>query len=87
MLRPQNPWRSAMNVSGKEEERVVKAFADTCRASDDFVCVSDDQDSQCKKLLQRLPLEAREFIENKGLVGRKGGSFSRGANRPPGPKD
>jgi hypothetical protein len=87
MPRPDSTWRSAMNILGAEEELVVTAFADTCKASDDFVCVTNDQDSQCKKLLQLLPSTAKDFIESKGLVGKEDRSFNRGASGPPGPKD
>lgn len=69
------------------EEHVVRAFADICKADDDSVVVTNDQDSQCKNLLQRLPPEAKVFMEREGLVGKGGGSFSMGANGPPGPKD
>lgn len=54
---------------------------------DDYVIVSVDHNSQCRNLLQRLPPMARTFIKKKGLMGKKGGPFSKGANGPPGPKD
>jgi hypothetical protein len=87
MPRPGSNWRSAMKVPEEAEELVVRAFADTCKASDDFLCVTDDQDSQCKNLLRRLPPVARTFIEKEGLVGKEGNSLSIRANGPPGPKD
>jgi hypothetical protein len=87
MPRPGSNWRSAMKVSEEAEELVVRAFANTCKAGDDYFCVTDDQESQCKNLLQRLPPIARTFIEDEGLVGKEGGSFSIKANGPPGPKD
>jgi hypothetical protein len=72
----------------KAEKRLVKALADTCNPGDDFLCVvTDDQDSQCKKLLQRLAPAAKYFIEREGLVEKEGGSSSIGANGPPGSKD
>jgi hypothetical protein len=87
--RPESIWRSAMDVAREKEELVVKAFADTCKADDDasLAYVSDDQNSQCMNLLKRLPPVAKVFISKEGLVGMKGGSFSKSANGPPGPKD
>ncbi|KKP03034.1 hypothetical protein THAR02_04860 [Trichoderma harzianum] len=89
MPRPGSIWRSAMKITTKEERRLVTALAGTCKAQDDYsyFVVIENQDSQCKNLLQRLPLTARDFIENQHLVGKEGGSFSRMQNGPPGPKD
>jgi hypothetical protein len=87
MPRPRSIWRSAMKVPKEVEQRIVTAFAETCKAGDDIVCVTIDQDSQCKNLLARLPPVAKEFIQNEGLVGKGGGPFSTRANGPPGPKD
>jgi hypothetical protein len=80
-------WRSAMKVPKEEEQRIVTAFADTCKAKDDIVCVTIDQEEQCKNLMKRFPRVAKEFIQREGLVGKEGGSFSTRANGPPGPKD
>jgi hypothetical protein len=87
MPRPQSIWRSAMKVSEEAEKCIITAFAESCKAGDDHVCVTDDQDSQCKQLLLRLPPAAEAFIKDAGLVGKEGGIFSIRANGPPGPKD
>jgi hypothetical protein len=87
MPHPRSIWCSAMKVPEKAEVYIVTAFADTCKADDDIVCVTNDQDLQCKNFLQRLQPAAREFIQNGELVGKKGGSFSIRANGPPGHKD
>jgi hypothetical protein len=87
MPHPQSIWRSAMKVPKEEEQRIVTAFAETCKARDDIVCVTIDQNLQCKNLLKRLPPVAKEFIQNQGLIGKEGGPFSTRANGPPGPKD
>lgn len=86
MPRPGSIWRSAMNVSEETEERVVTAIADTCKAGDDFVCVTGNQDSQCENLLKRLPQAAKENIKSKRLVGKQGWLFSKRSNDLPGPK-
>jgi hypothetical protein len=87
MPRPRSIWRRAMKVPVEVEQGIVTAFAETCKAGDDIVCVTMDQDSQCKNLLERLPPVAKDFIQNEGLVGKEGGPFSTKANGPPGPKD
>lgn len=89
MPRTGSVWRSAMEITAKEERSLVTALAGTCKANDDWACiiVTKNQDSQCKNLLQRLPLTARDFIENRHLVGKEGGRFSTMQNLPPGPKD
>jgi hypothetical protein len=76
-----------MKVPMDKEKRLVTDLAGTCHAADDNVYMKKGNDSQCKNLLQRLPLGAREYIEKNKLVGKEGGSFSRGANGHPGPKD
>ncbi|KAK4070259.1 hypothetical protein Trihar35433_4726 [Trichoderma harzianum] len=94
MPRPGSIWRSAMKITKKiintkEEKRLVTALAGTCKANDEwsFFVVMDNQDSQCKNLVRRLPPTARDFIAKEHLVGKEGGSFSEMQNRPPGPKD
>jgi hypothetical protein len=87
MPHPQSIWHSAMKVPKEAEVYIVTAFADTCKAANDSVCVTFDQNLQCMNFLQRLPLAARKFIQDKELVGKKGGSHSIRANGPPGPKD
>ncbi|KAL6800425.1 hypothetical protein J3E68DRAFT_398263 [Trichoderma sp. SZMC 28012] len=94
MPRPGSIWRSAMKITKKiintkEEKRLVTALAGTCKAKDEwsFFVVMENQDSQCKNLLRRLPPTARDFIAKEHLVGKEGGSFSEMQNRPPGPKD
>lgn len=87
MPRPQSIWRRAMKVSEEVQKLVVTALTEACKAPDDFCCVTDDQDLQCRNLLRRLPPTARDNVKDKGLIGKEGGSFSIGANGPPGPKD
>ncbi|KAL6691907.1 hypothetical protein J3F84DRAFT_385823 [Trichoderma pleuroticola] len=89
MPRSGSIWRSAMEITTKTERRLVSDLAGTCKAEDDcgFMVVTKDQDSQCKNLLRRLPPKARDFIEDRRLVGKEGGQFSRMQNRSPGPKD
>ncbi|KAJ5751531.1 uncharacterized protein N7511_008496 [Penicillium nucicola] len=87
MPRSGNIWRSAMNIFPAEEKRLVQAVAKTCKANDDYMYMSEDNNSQCEKLIQRFPPVARKFIEDGGLVGKKHGPYSRSANGPPGPKD
>jgi hypothetical protein len=83
--RPGSIWRSAMKVT--KEVSLVRDLAEICKAGDDSVFVSEDQDSQCKNLLLRLPQRARSFVADENLIGNGGGSFSRRANGPPGNKD
>ncbi|KAJ6125943.1 hypothetical protein N7471_010436 [Penicillium samsonianum] len=87
MPRSGNIWRSAMNIFPAEEKRLVQALAETCKANDDYMYMSEDNDSQCKKLIQRFPPLARKFVEDGGLVGKERGSYCRSTNIPPGPKD
>ncbi|KAI3534424.1 hypothetical protein CABS02_13255 [Colletotrichum abscissum] len=86
--RPGSIWRYAMeSLLPDEEEGLLIALAGTCKAEDDYVVVSNDQDKQCKNLLQRFPSDAREYITNNGLAGKKNGPYSKWANQPSGPKD
>ncbi|KAI3530209.1 hypothetical protein CABS02_14591 [Colletotrichum abscissum] len=88
MPRSGSIWRHAMEAfPSDEEENLFVALAGTCKAQDDRCRMSGNQDRQCQNLLQRFPVEAREYVTNAGLVGKKGGSHSRMANQPPGPKD
>ncbi|KAJ5982418.1 hypothetical protein N7451_012518 [Penicillium sp. IBT 35674x] len=88
MPRPASIWRSAMNIVPAEEKRLAYALAKTCKAKDDYMYnMSEENDSQCKRLIRRLPPVARKFIEDEGLVGKERGPYSKSANGPPGPKD
>ncbi|KAF4962290.1 hypothetical protein FSARC_9621 [Fusarium sarcochroum] len=87
MPRPGSIWRSAMNISDENEKSLVENLAQTCRADDDYMYVSEEQDLQCKNLVRRFPPVARHFVDQKQLIGKKFGSYSRGINGPPGPKD
>ncbi|OBS16167.1 hypothetical protein FPOA_13136 [Fusarium poae] len=82
-----NLWRSAMGDSPAEEILLVEALSNTCKAEDDYMYMSKDQDCQCQNLVLRFSPAAREFVTERGLVGRKGGAYSKAANGPPGPKD
>jgi hypothetical protein len=67
---------------------VVEAFADTCTAGNGFLCViTDDQNVQPKKPLQRLLLAAKDFIKREGLVRKESGLFSIRVNSFFSPKD
>ncbi|KAJ5523002.1 hypothetical protein N7494_013188 [Penicillium frequentans] len=88
MPRPASIWRSAMSIVPAEEKRLAHALAKTCKAKDDYMYnLSEENDSQCKRLIRRLPPVARQFIEDEGLVGKERGPYSKSANGPPGPKD
>lgn len=80
-------WHSAMNILPAKEKQLVQALGSTCKAKDDYLYMSEDNDSQCRNMILRLPPLARKFIEDRGLVGKERGEYSRSANGPPGPKD
>jgi hypothetical protein len=71
----------------EKEETLVVALVGTCKAEDDHLYVSDSQAQQCLNLLQRFPPDAKEYIIDQRLAGKKNGPYSRMANQPPGPKD
>jgi hypothetical protein len=70
-----------------KEEALVVALVRTCQAEDDLFCMSKNQAQQCLNPIQRFPVNAREYIIEERLVGRKNGPYSRMANLPPGPSD
>ncbi|KAJ9622150.1 hypothetical protein H2204_011657 [Knufia peltigerae] len=78
MPRPGSPWRLAMKAFPPDkEEALVVALAGTCKAEDDHVYLAEDQDRQCRNLLQRVPPDAKEYIRNEKLVGKTGGPYSK----------
>lgn len=88
MPRPGSIWRSAMGAFDIEsEETLVVALARTCNAEGDIFILSEDQTQQYLNLLQRFPPDAREYIIDQRLGGKKNGPYSRMANQSPGSKD
>ena len=74
-------WRIAVkkfsNETGKDEERFLEGLVQACKAEDDAHYLSNAQDIRCRELVNRFPLEAKEFLGDK--VGKPNGPFSRGA--------
>ncbi|TVY73703.1 hypothetical protein Focb16_v005915 [Fusarium oxysporum f. sp. cubense] len=86
--RPASIWRQAMGAFDTEkEETLVVALVGACKAEDDHFHMTESQAQQCLNLLQRFPPDAKEYINDQQLVGKKNGPYSRIANQPPGPKD
>jgi hypothetical protein len=81
-------WRHAMEAFPTDkEEALVVALVGTCQAEDDHFYMSKSQAQQCLNLIQRFPVDAREYIIEERLLGKRNGPYSRIANLPPGPKD
>ncbi|KAM0364074.1 hypothetical protein ACHAO7_011155 [Fusarium culmorum] len=86
MPRVGNIWRMAMDDYPAEEKSLVEAFSQTCKANDDYMYMSEDQDRQGQNSVRRFPSEARDFVKERGLMGRERGAYSKVANRPFRPK-
>ncbi|PCD21284.1 hypothetical protein AU210_016250 [Fusarium oxysporum f. sp. radicis-cucumerinum] len=68
MPRERSIWYSAMSVSQEHEETLVKGLAESRKSNSDRFVISEGQGLQWKNLMDRLPKEAREFVENGMLV-------------------
>ena len=81
--RTDSKWRvAAKKFSHKtmeDEERFLKGLVQACKAKDDAIYVSGEEDNRCRELVNRFPPEANEFLRHK--IGQCNGSFSRGDAR------
>ncbi|EOA85907.1 uncharacterized protein SETTUDRAFT_184884 [Exserohilum turcica Et28A] len=77
MPRRDSVWCRAMRIHQDDEEKVIRAFAGSCRASDDRFSILDAQELQCQNLVRRFPSGARGFCAQNGLVGKTGGPYSK----------